>query len=387
MRLTALQFDEFLGADPEWRLEGLTLGHINLLIGKNATGKSRVINVINALGRLLSGQMKEVAISGSFHACFEDGPRRLEYDLEVEVLHVVRETFSIDGQNVLQRGRGGAGRIRAEDIEGEVKEIRFQTSDRELAAVARRDSIQHPFLQSLHDWGASVLHYEFGKGMGHGNLALAVKVSSVSPPENIERDQVVLVFVDGQRRFGDAFARAVVADMKRLGYDLEEVKIATPQHVRLLTPLPGDLVGVAAKERTLRCLTDQPSMAQGMFRALSLLIQLNYTLMRGKPACLLIDDIGEGLDFERSCDLVGLLREKALEADFQLVMSTNDRFVMNAVPLEEWAVVQREGQMVRVRNYHNSREVFEEFKFTGLSNFDFFATDYLTQEPEEAGRP
>ena len=386
MRLKSLEYKEFVGAEPEWRLEGLSLGPINLIVGKNATGKSRVINVISGLGRLLSGQMKEVAISGSFHVFFEDGSRRLEYDLEVETLHVVRESFSIDGQTVLQRGRGGSGKIRAQDIEGEARDMRFQTTDRELAVVARRDEIQHPFLQPLHDWGASVLHFEFGKGMGHGNLGLAVKVS-MPQPENIERDQVVLLLGDGQKRFGDAFSRAVIADMQHVGYDLEELKVAPPLHLRLLTPLPGDLVGVATKERSLRCFTDQPSMAQGMFRALSLLIQLNYALMRRKPACVLIDDIGEGLDFERACDLVGLLREKALENDFQLVMSTNDRFVMNKVPLKEWAVLQREGQVVRVRNYVNSREAFEEFEFTGLSNFDFFATDYLTQEVEEAARP
>jgi hypothetical protein len=287
---------------------------------------------------------------------------------------------------MLQRGAGGSGKILAKDIDGEEKDLRFQTSDREVAVVARRDSIQHPFLQSLHDWGASVLHYEFGKGMGHTNLGLAIKVS-VPQPEKIERDQVVQLFSDGQRRFPDLFVPTIIKDMQRLGYEVDEVKIAAPQNLQVLTPLPGDLVGVAVKERALRCLTDQPAMAQGMFRALSLLVQLNHAILRRKPACVLIDDIGEGLDFERSCDLVALLREKARHADFQLVMSTNDRFVMNAVPLEEWAVLQRAGHVVRVRNYENSRDDFEEFKFTGLSNFDFFATDFLTKEPEEAAQP
>jgi hypothetical protein len=92
-----------------------------------------------------------------------------------------------------------------------------------------------------------------------------------------------------------------------------------------------------------------------------------------------VDDIGEGLDFERSCLLIDLLRQKAKNSVVQLVMATNDRFVMNKVPLEEWSVLQRTGPLVKVRNYANSKEVFERFKVTGLSNFDLLTTDFLTK--------
>ena len=50
-------------------------------------------------------------------------------------------------------------------------------------------------------------------------------------------------------------------------------------------------------------------------------------------------------------------------------MSTNDQFVMNHVPLDEWSVLQRTGNHVEVRNIHNSKAVFENFKFVGMSNF------------------
>jgi hypothetical protein len=102
--------------------------------------------------------------------------------------------------------------------------------------------------------------------------------------------------------------------------------------------------------------------------------------MAKKATCVLIDDIGEGLDFDRSCSLIDVLRRKAQESAVQLIMATNDRFVMNKVPLEEWSVFVREGNRVRVRNYENSKAVFDEFKFTGLSNFDFLATDFVNEE-------
>ena len=97
----------------------------------------------------------------------------------------------------------------------------------------------------------------------------------------------------------------------------------------------------------------------------------------------MIDDIGEGLDFERSWRLIDLLRRKAEDTSIQLVLLTNDRFVMNHVPLDEWSVLQRQGGHVRVRNCENSRDVFEEFKFTGLSNFSFLEMDFVSGSPVE----
>jgi hypothetical protein len=121
-----------------------------------------------------------------------------------------------------------------------------------------------------------------------------------------------------------------------------------------------------------------------MFRALAIIIHLNYAILASKPSCIVIDDIGEGLDFDHSCKLIDLVRRKALESTAQLIMSTNDRFVMNKVPLREWSVLRRAGGRVAVHNYKNSPRHFEEFEFTGLSNFDFFATDFLDEEPQEA---
>jgi hypothetical protein len=60
-------------------------------------------------------------------------------------------------------------------------------------------------------------------------------------------------------------------------------------------------------------------------------------------------------------------------------MSTNDEFVMNVVPLQYWQVIQRTGGECKIRNYQNSKEQFDNFKFTGLSNFDLLTTGYLNQ--------
>jgi hypothetical protein len=52
---------------------------------------------------------------------------------------------------------------------------------------------------------------------------------------------------------------------------------------------------------------------------------------------------------------------------------------MNKVPLETWTLIRRKAGIAEVSNYANSKKMFDEFKFTGLNNFDFFATNFLSE--------
>ena len=164
--------------------------------------------------------------------------------------------------------------------------------------------------------------------------------------------------------------------MAEIGYPIENLGTDVPTSIRVQGPQPRVLY---VKEPGLGDHTDQVDMSQGMFRAFSIIIQLNYSAMTRKPGCILIDDIGEGLDFERSCSLIKLLMSKAQRAQVQLIMSTNDRFVMNTVPLEAWTVLRRTGPKIKIYNYTNSKERFDQFKFTGMNNFDFFASNFLDE--------
>jgi hypothetical protein len=243
--------------------------------------------------------------------------------------------------------------------------------------VSKRDSYQHEFLEPLHEWGNSARHFEFGKGLGHTVLAVTMK----GPGQELDdRDttQVVAVFHAALKApFKDEFVETIKKDMAVLGYDIEGVLMEKPSTVTLVSsPLSSDLIGISVKERDLRCNTDQTTISGGMFRALSAIIQITYAIMTKRGSLFLIDDVGEGLDFERACAFIRLLKDKVEKSNIQVILTTNNRFVMNEVPLEEWTLLRRAGCKVRALNYENSREVFERFKMTGLNNFDFLATDF-----------
>ena len=165
--------------------------------------------------------------------------------------------------------------------------------------------------------------------------------------------------------------------MKKIDYLLDGIGVRSQNAFSIAHPSSADVFGFFVKEHDLDGETEQLFISQGMFRALSVLIQINFALCADRQSCVLIDDIGEGLDFERSSALIEVLMNKAADSPMQLIMATNDRFIMNKVPLENWTVLYREKSNVWVYDYRNSKQIFEKFKFTGLSNFDFFSTDYL----------
>lgn len=373
MQLESITYAQFEGKPEEWRITDFSFGNINLIVGKNATGKSRTLNIIQALGNLVSGDIKLQFKSGNYRALFNADGEKLTYFLKYEKSKVIEEKLIIGSDAKLDRGPGGEGTICAVK---EKKDMKFQAPPSELACVNRRDTVQHPFFEDLHKWGKNLRSYLFGTPLGKDRYAVFRKDKEEEKLNLKDTQQTVLIFRKGQKKYSKAFIDNIKTDMAKVGFNLDNITVGSPISVtfrNLLEPPQGILV----KEGDLKGTTDQNSISQGMFRTLSLIIQLNYSLLASLPSCILIDDIGEGLDYERSSALIKLLIDKAKKSRVQLIMSTNDRFIMNNVPLEYWSIMQRFPNESKVHNYRNSRKRFDDFELTGLNNFDFFTSDFV----------
>ena len=375
MKLKSIAYSQFEGEKGEWKVKEVTLGPTNLLVGKNASGKSRIISIIANLCNLLAGDLKPMFRSGNYDVTFEHGGKVLKYILVYRDSQVVKEEFTFDGKKVMKRGRGGRGEILFEKTN---RFAEFQSPQNDLAVVARRDSVQHGYFEPLYEWGRAIRLFNFGSHMGREVLGVIAKDQEIdfNPKDTTA---VIRIFRKGIKECGEKFKKAILEDMAAIDYPLKDIGVGPPTSIIVAGPFRGEVVCLFVKEKDLKGVTEQSDMSQGMFRTLSIIIQLNYSQMTGRPSCILIDDIGEGLDFDRSCALIELLMRKVYGPPVQLIMSTNDRFVMNKVPLEAWAIIRRKGGVVEVFNYANSKKIFDEFRFTGLNNFDFFATNFLNE--------
>ena len=373
----------------EGRVEECRLSQTNLIVGKNATGKSKIVIAIYTLSELLSNSRSLLPQSKSYewHLLFDtDLPEeKTEYILKIEKGLVIKEKLIIGSKSdkpLLDRDESGQGTIFAKELD---QEIRFQTDQTELAVVKRRDSIQHPFLENLYQWSSSLRFYEFGAQLGKNTMVRIPSTRELLKKkiDLKDSDYVIGIFVLGQQEIGDHFIQAIILDMRKIGYKLSDIGTQVPSLINpdISVDSPDNLPQfLYIQEEDLTSVTEQAEISQGMFRALSLFIQINYSLLASKPSCIVIDDIGEGLDYQRSSSLIKILIDKAQTGLIQLIMTTNDEFIMNGVPIEYWSLIEGTRGSAKLHNIYNSREKIEEFKFIGLNNFDLFTSEFLLKK-------
>jgi len=384
MYLHNFSFRENAGQKIEWLIDEVGLGEINLIVGKNSSGKTRTLNALSDLVGMLLGRGSNAGGPVSYELKFRNEESSLNYELACDTDTVRMERLYVREELVLERSEGGSGRIKYESTPGSIF-LDFEIPHDQLACYAKRDRLQHPFIEIVHDWATSLRRFDFSGDLGKTRYALKSSFEAKEMDWSITNNSLVPVLTVAQDKY-PLFHKQVIEDMRKISYELEDFGI---MHFTERFGSSGqDRYAVYTTEAGLEKQVNQRDMSQGMFRAFSVLSQMNFYIQSGQRGLVIIDDIGEGLDFSRAKQLVQLLLIKAEEAGIQLIMSTNDSFIMNAVDIQHWAVIVREGNKISLFNYENSKEIFEEFKFTGLNNFDFYASEFFKsgfEDEEGAG--
>ena len=302
---------------------------------------------------------------GNWELTFQTQDEKTYY-YRCAVLHkfVVEEKIEVDGETVLDR-KADKGKIRDQ---GTGQNNDFEPPLDKLTLLVRRDRKAHPYLEQLFQWASSYHAFMFASSapnefvLGPAPPITGMLESLVAVPQLLKE-----ALEEG------GMEQDIIADMKTVGYRVERVQVA--QYIQTVIPCPMVLV----KEHDLDCDTIQHKMSQGMYRALSTVVILNNVLREKRPCTLAIDDIGEGLDFERSSNLIKLILDRAKNSDIQVILTSNDRHLLNAVDVRFWNILERKGAKVRAYNYSNSREAFDEFMMTGLSNFELLTGQMYKQ--------
>lgn len=364
MILTSLKYSRFEGEPREWRIvengssekSGPMFGNINLLVGKNAAGKSRTLSAIRDIARLLSGRLlieDTIYPTERYEITFKNTNIEGRYVLAYKKRVITEEMYELNSEVMFCRS-----------------ERRFidQTALEDQTGLLARYKVEDGvyFSQALIDWADNMRDFQFTNQREKDIL--------VKDFARIERDaknqnslnSIIYYFNRGLAQFGEAFTEEILKCMKQIGYSVTDIQMN--QH--------SSGYGLDIEEYGLYRI-NQREMSQGMFRALSYFIQLVYASMENESICILLDDIGEGLDSERVKDMLGITMHKINDTNIQFFVTTNDRDIMNKIPLKFWTVIDRhDANESIVYNYSNSKENYEDFKYTGLSNFDFLCSDF-----------
>ena len=360
MYLSKANYYENKKSDNYWEIKNLNLGKFNLIVGLNATGKTRLMSVISNFAKILTKRLK---LNGHFEfefSNYETDQRVYKYILHIEENIVHNEELHSSNKLLLKRNIGN-GVIYSEI---QKKSIKFNPPDDEITLNVRRDKKEYPFLEELIGWAENFHGYSFS-GVSTHILGILR-----DPKELLERLENIPYLLDEAVSNKNLLSQ-IIQDFNSIGYPVEKIGIQTLEIENIKMAL--------IKERDLNCPTLQNHMSQGMYRALSVIVILESLLTLKKQGTIAIDDLGEGLDYERSSKLMQLIAQKTKDSKLQLIITSNDRFLINKVELKSINFLKRNGHIVTAYNYANSRDTFEDFLLTGLNNFDFLSGGILNK--------
>ena len=341
-----MKLKQFTYRGENWRLASpVNLQDVNLLVGKNAVGKSRTIRALgNVLLYLM--QLSERNTSDIFRSelLFEDGDDLIRYEFRLKEAEVVYESLRVNGETLLFRDAKGTI-LCGESINPPASKLTLHV---------RRDVVQYPFIEKIMLWAEHACGFCFNE--------IEVCGDSDIPSYILGQGETLFSMV---KSLPEESIRQVVEQAHELGYLVRKIELF--EH-------GGNLKMVLFHEENVKSQLFGALMSKGMFRALYLLIYTQYLSTRKYPSLLLIDDLCEGIDYERSTKLGKLLFDFCMEHQIQLIASSNDTFLMDVVDLKYWNILRREGSEVYSIDVVKNPDLFNDFLFTGLSKFDFFSS-------------
>lgn len=345
MLLTSFSFK-----GPTWELSALEpLGLVNLLVGRNATGKTRTIKALQNVIAFMQMKKTFMGIKGfSTKLVFTEPSKSNQtiiYLFKVSDGIVEKESLVVGGEVLINRTKTTTL----------YKRNTINPPIDKLVVQIRRDKELFPEIEQLMSWVEGVV------------CVLCSDINSITVATSLDALENPVRFSDMLDALSPSERKEILIQSKELGYVLTNMSTTTINGLKF----------VMIKEKNVRNAFGDFQMSSGMFRVLYLLCFLHYIKKNDRLSLLLIDDLGESLDYGRSVRLGKLVFDTCETDGLQLIASSNDAFLMDVVDISRWQVLRRAGSKVYSINATNSKELFDEFRLTGLSNFDLFSSDFI----------
>lgn len=333
-----------------WELTEMgALKQANLIVGKNASGKTRTINALKSVTSFLQMKPKNFLFDNEFRAelSFTDPDNeawKMTYTFEITESGVNYEELTVNGETIVKRDPDSSI----------IKGQSINPPTDKLVVQVRRDRDAYPEIEDLMEWAEGVV---------------AISCSNLNPftlfPASVINPMPLSELVDS---LGSDDKDKVIEQAQTLGYDLKSISILQPG---------GDLKLVVIEENDINSPILDFQLSSGMLRVLYMLFFLANMYRGKKYSMILVDDLGEGLDYKRATLLGKIIFDSCRTNKVQLIASSNDSFLMDVIDLSMWQILRRHKSRVSTINNTNTPELFDEFSMTGLSNFDLFSSDFI----------
>lgn len=351
MKLVSFEYSDY-----SWALDKVSFDNLNLLVGRNAVGKSKTLNAIVLFVRFLNGDVNATTPS---HWCkvefITDDNTILTYGYDYTDNVITDETLYRGTDKIISRNKEHAF----------IGNTEVNPPANKLCVQSQRDTKNYPEFESIMQWAEKLKGYSFSE--------LSSTKSYLIPSMFNEKIDFSDIFETLDKNLEKK--SFVIDKMKELNYEIEKIE---------LLKLSDKYSIVLIKEQGVKTPLYSALLSNGMLRVLYIFAYMAYLSTEQGARTLLVDDLGEGLDFSRSTKLSKIIFDYCEAHDIQLIVTSNDNFLMNAVNLDFWVILQRNGEHTTGISKKTHPDMFLKFKKMGLNNFDMLSTDFIYRYLEKA---
>lgn len=337
----------------DWDLDLIDLRSQNLFVGKNAVGKSKTLMALSDVASIIA-QTKSIDDSkacGAFLA-FEAENSTIAYSFVYSGRVVAKEKLDI-----LDKATKKSSLCLERDKEvAHVDGKEINPPGNKLVLHVQRDVVKYPVFEKIISWAENVGFFSFNELDFYGDSIVDAWQAGQS-----QSLYTIISSIDEDAK------TPLIDNISKVGYILDNIEAVEF----------GGIKKVTFSEKGIKKPLFDFELSKGMFRTVYVLAYIEYLSHSNKPSLLLIDDLCEGLDYDRSTKLGKIVFDFCEQNDVQLIAASNDSFLMDVVDLKYWNILTRNGKDVKAINQNNNPELFKDFKFTGLSNFDLFSSDFI----------
>lgn len=337
----------------KWDLDSVPFDNLNLIVGKNAVGKSKTLKSLIQVARFIKGDTNSIATYFGYKCKLvfklDDAGEEMEFSYSVGQNSVIESEYLKKGDDII---------IKRNNSEAWIRDNSLNPPTNKLCVQSQRDTTKYPEFEMIMTWAEQIKGFSFsGLSSSHSEDIPSMLNESIDISELYEHiDKGKMDFVKDK--------------MHELNYDIEKIDfIRISDRYKIVT----------LNEKGVKIPLLSHTMSNGMLRVFYIFSYLTYLSSEAGAKTLLIDDLGEGLDYSRSKKLSKIIFDYCEKKGIQLIVTTNDSFLMNAVDLKYWIILYRDKEHVTAISEKTYPDMFSKFKRMGLNNFDMFSTDFVAK--------
>ncbi len=330
----------------------------NLLVGNSGAGKTRILRAIYDAGRLAIGRLKRIESSFELTLEFTVGnPLGLEEGDNIqkecrwkvcveyrpwnriqtaeENFAITKEFLEVDGERILFRGENSV-KVLGYDSVPQPKEneslISQYRSERQII------SIYFDFFKILF-WQFETESNELVSGSLYKE-----RCKNFSDYSYASRMENMPIFYDPFSVYG-ILKTVDPAEFQKITEDILEVYQEIFPEVEDISYRSNnfDEYGIAIKVKDFWI--TQKHISSGMLKTLWSLL---YFKMLPKDSVVLIDELEDGLGVNCIEDVSDFIMNT--RPDVQVLATSHHPYIINAIPMDNWVIIQRENQKIRAAN-------------------------------------